>query len=89
MKKWIVAIAILGVTIAGCTEKNTLLAKAHIIERKALGNGKLRVNYVFTAGERQLVKDSADVDSERVVPHDSVSVRFSPGDPHQNHIQLP
>lgn len=88
MKKWIVAVAILGVA-AGCSEKNTLLAKAHIIERKALANGKVRVNYVFETGERRLVKDSADVDSERVVPHDSVSIKFSAVDPHKNQIQLP
>lgn len=88
MKRWIEGAAIM-VAIAGCQGKSTEIAKAHIIERKALANGKVRVNYVFEAGAQQLVKDSADIDGRKVVPHDSVSVRFSANDPLQNQIQLP
>lgn len=88
MKRWIGGAAMVLV-LAGCQGKNTEIAKAHIIERKALANGKIRVNYVFEAGARQLVNDSADIDGRKVVPHDSVSVRFSANDPLQNQIQLP
>ncbi|BAV04686.1 hypothetical protein SAMN05421788_111114 [Filimonas lacunae] len=89
MKKWMMMAAVLLVVMAGCSEKNTLLAKAHIVERKALANGRLRVNYIFTLDNHTTIKDSADVDRERVVPHDSVTVRFSPKDPSQNSLQLP
>ncbi|GGH58283.1 hypothetical protein HNQ91_000392 [Filimonas zeae] len=88
MKRWIGGAAIV-LALAGCQGTSTEIAKAHIIERKALANGKVRVNYVFTAGEQKQVKDSADVDGRKVVPHDSVSVRFSANDPLENQIQLP
>jgi hypothetical protein len=72
----------------GCGRANTATARAHILERKAVKNGKLLVHYVFAAGER-LVADSLELGAETIVPHDSVPVEFSQNDPRQHQLKLP
>jgi hypothetical protein len=84
---WIV-IVMIGVTVA-CNNNASVQTKAHILERKVLTNGRLLVNYVFKARPGLVVKDSMEVDSKKIIPHDSVLLIFSEKDPHKNQLEVP
>jgi hypothetical protein len=72
-----------------CNGNASVQTKAHILERKVLANGRLLVNYVFKAPKGLMVKDSVEVDSKKIIPHDSVPLIFSAKDPHRNQLEVP
>ncbi len=74
--------------LGACGHESTITARAHILERKAIKNGKLLIRYVFRAGEQQ-VADSLELEKETIVPHDSIPVEFSQNDPQQHKLKLP
>ena len=76
-------------TAVACNSDSAVQTKAHILERKVLANGRLLVNYVFRARPGELVKDSMEVDSKKIIPHDSVPLIFSAKDPHHNELKVP
>jgi hypothetical protein len=61
---------------------------AHIVERRMGTGDKLIISYQFLVGT-QLVSDSMEVPKNRIVPHDSVKLVFSTGNPITSHLILP
>lgn len=60
---------------------------AHITQRRIKTNGMLEISYQYHNGQR-LVLDSMEL-VNRIVPHDSLPVVFSPGTPSQSHLLIP
>lgn len=85
-------LTILGVAVlmAACGEggHNMLTARAHILERKLTAEGKLMINYTFTTGQKA-ISDSIQVDTQKIIPHDSLTVLFSPKNPSDHRLQVP
>lgn len=88
MKKVLCGAALLLVVATACNSRGVMETKAHILERKMLSNGKLLVNYVFRSEKGEVITDSVAVDEQRVIPHDSVPVIFSPKDPRENELKV-
>lgn len=88
MKKVLCGAVLLLVVATACNSRVVVETKAHILERKMLSNGKLLVNYVFRSEQGEVITDSVAVDEERVIPHDSVPVIFSPKDPRENELKV-
>ena len=88
MKK-LLTILVVAVIFTACGERNSMLsARAHILERKITGDGKLMINYTFTTGQKA-INDSLQVDTQKVIPHDSLTVLFSSKNPSNHHLQVP
>ncbi len=60
---------------------------AHITQRRLQNGGNLMVSYQFHDGG-QLFLDSMEVQN-KIFPHDSVWVAFSPENPQNSHLLLP
>lgn len=85
-KKTVVLSAILF-TICGCSVNNTpnsLIAKAHIFERKMLSDGKLKIYYVYSL-ENKIITDSSIVEN-KALPQDSIVLSFSYRNPSEKAI---
>ncbi|MBI2273151.1 MAG: hypothetical protein EPO58_17505 [Chitinophagaceae bacterium] len=61
--------------------------RAHITQRSTGKAGRLMISYEFRVGD-SLFSDSMEL-ANRVVPHDSVTVLFSPANPRKSHLSLP
>lgn len=61
--------------------------RAHITQRRTVAAGRLLISYEFKVNGRTFT-DSVEI-ANRVVPHDSVPVFYSPGNPQKSHLQLP
>ena len=72
--------------LAACSSKQRETI-AHITERRVDAQGKLIISYRFNTGEKW-ISDSAKV-VNRIIPHDSVKVLFSPEHPYQSRLLLP
>ena len=84
MKKNFFILSILFFTSCSEKEQETF---AHITQRRLDADGRLVISYQFNAGEK-MVYDSIEV-LNKVVPHDSVKVVFSPKHPEQSRLLLP
>jgi hypothetical protein len=60
--------------------------KAKIIERKMLQDNELMIRYSFKAGN-QVIIDSVRT-KNKVIPHDSLRVIYSPSDPGKNTLKF-
>lgn len=88
MKK-LLAVSVVAVLVTACGQRNNMLtARAHILERKITDDGKLMINYTFTTGQKA-INDSLQVDTQKIIPHDSLTVLFSPKNPSDHHLQVP
>lgn len=72
--------------LAACSSRERE-ARAHITQRRTVTAGRLMISYEFRVGG-QSFSDSMET-ANRVVPHDSVPVFYSPGNPRKNHLRLP
>jgi len=72
--------------LAACSSKQRE-AFAHITQRRMDHAGKLVISYQFNNGEK-LVYDSMEL-VNKIVPHDSVKVVFSPGHPGYSQLLIP
>ncbi|MBI2282859.1 MAG: hypothetical protein HYU71_04050 [Bacteroidetes bacterium] len=72
--------------LAACSSREGE-TRAHITQRRTVAAGRLLINYEFRVGG-QLFLDSMET-ANRVVPHDSVPVVYSPRNPRESHLQLP
>jgi hypothetical protein len=77
-------IALILVTACSSGRQET---RAHIVQRRQQESGKLVISYRFYTGEKWIL-DSMEVDNT-VIPHDSVTVQFSPGNPAKNRLLIP
>ena len=84
MKNTFLILAILF--IAGCSAKQRETF-AHITERRLDPTGKLVISYQFSNGV-QLYYDSVEM-INRIVPHDSLKVVFSPKHPEDSRLLIP
>ena len=71
---------------AACSTKQRE-AYAHITQRRLDTEGKLVISYQFNTGEK-LYYDSVEV-INKIVPHDSLKVVFSPGHPEDSRLLIP
>ncbi len=62
-------------------------ARAHITERKTGKAGRLMISYEYRVGD-SLFTDSMEL-ANRVVPHDSVTILYSPANPRESRLSLP
>lgn len=62
-------------------------ALAHITERRRDATGQLVLQYRFYTGEKW-VEDSISIPNQPL-PNDSVKLFFTPGNPAENHLELP
>jgi hypothetical protein len=85
MIKPLIFFCIIIFTACSSKKQETL---AHIVERRMGAGDKLIISYQFLAGT-QLVSDSMEVPKNRIIPHDSVKLVFSPGNPAKSHLILP
>ena len=60
--------------------------RARIIERRLLPDSQLLIKYSFVAGT-QVVTDSVRT-RNRIIPHDSILVRYSPDNPKKNTLRF-
>ena len=75
------------IALLSCHQNRQKQAIARITERRRDANGQLVIKYRFYTGERW-IDDSATV-SNRVIPSDSLQLRFSPENPRENCLELP
>jgi hypothetical protein len=74
------------ILVTGCSsgQRETM---AHITQRRQQENGKLVISYRFYSGSKW-IHDSMEV-ANTVIPHDSVTVLFSPENPEKNRLRIP
>jgi len=73
--------------LLSCHQNRQKQAIARITERRSDTKGQLVIKYRFHTGERW-IDDSATI-SNRVIPSDSLQLRFSPENPRENCLELP
>ena len=61
-------------------------AKAKIIERRVVDNDNILIKYSFQAGDATII-DSVRT-KNKVIPHDSLRVIYSPSDPGKNTLKF-
>lgn len=71
-----------------CRREGYETAHAHIVERRDLGNGKVRLSYMFKAGQTTIAGVKV-IDNAVVVFSDSCMVEYKASNPLENNLKLP
>ena len=83
MKFYISVLALL--LLASCAADH-YETKARIIERRVIDKNNIMVKYSFLAGDKTII-DSVRT-RNKVIPHDSLRVIYSPSDPAKNTLKF-
>lgn len=83
----IVWVALCGLGFS-CKNGDYKTTQARIVERRDIGNGKIRLSYLFKAGQTTIAGVKV-VDNAVVVPSDSCAVEYKASNPLENNLKLP
>ncbi|MFT4204319.1 MAG: hypothetical protein QM610_10455 [Chitinophagaceae bacterium] len=88
MKNIAVGSMLFVVSCLSCKNREYRTTQARIVERRDVGNGKIRLSYLFKAGQTTIAGVKT-VDNAVVVSSDSCSVEYKVSNPLENNLMLP
>ncbi|PZP52683.1 MAG: hypothetical protein DI598_00185 [Pseudopedobacter saltans] len=80
-------ILFLALVLSSCNH-DYKTTQARIVERRDVGNGKIRLSYIFKT-ERTTIAGVKVVDASMIVPLDSCAVEYKVSNPLDNNLKLP
>ncbi|WP_447640793.1 MULTISPECIES: hypothetical protein [Chitinophagaceae] len=85
---YVFLIVLFSLFVVSCGNKDYRTAQARIVERRDMGNGKIRISYLFKAGQTTIAGIKI-VDNAVVVTSDSCAVEYKASNPLENTLILP
>jgi hypothetical protein len=73
-------------TLMACKDANTITTKAKVVERRDVGNGKIRISYIFKADQTTIA--GVKVIDNKVLNSDSIIVKYKKTNPQENELDF-
>lgn len=80
------ALFVTSFTLFACKDKDAVTTKAKVVERRDVGNGKIRISYIFKADQTTIA--GVKVIDNKVLNSDSIIVKYKKSNPQENKLDF-
>ncbi|QES90087.1 hypothetical protein [Rhizosphaericola mali] len=73
-------------SLLACGNKDIVSTKAKVVERRDVGNGKIRISYIFKADQTTIA--GVKVIDNKVLNSDSIVIKYKKTNPQENELDF-